>query len=97
MNAGYSEKGALAQIGAEVMTIAEVAGIPLGTRGKVIDADEGGIRGWVVRVEWNLPPERSYVMAQILDISINMPWETKHPSSEFTKGEVERVLRSVET
>ena len=54
-------------------------------------------RGWVVRVEWDLPRRRSAMMAQLGEFSFNIPWRSKVPSGEFDKGEFENCLRRVES
>lgn len=97
MNACFSQSEAQAQIGAEVVTVADLPEIPLGTRGRVVDAGEDGVRGWVVRVQWDLPPKRSWILALVGDLCFNLPWKTKRAPVELSKSEFERLLRPVET
>ena len=96
MNACFSQSEAQAQIGSEIVTVAAFPEIPIGTRGRVVDAGEGGVRGWVVRVQWDLPPKRSEMLALVGDISFNIPWKTKRAPAVFSKSEYESLIGRVE-
>jgi hypothetical protein len=96
MNAVYSESEARSQVGTEVVTVADLPDIPKGTRGRIIDTVDDRGRGWILRVQWDLPPKRSEVMAQVMDISFNIPWKIKRPLAEFDKAEVASSLKRVE-
>ena len=96
MNVCYSESEARSQVGAEVVTVADLPEVPVRTSGRVVGAHEGGVRGWLVCVKWDLPPRRSEVLAQFCDLSFNLPWRMKRPVAEFSKTETEHLLRRVE-
>ena len=96
MNVCYSESEARAQIGAEFVTMADLPEIPVGTRARVTDVVEHGARGWIVRVRWDLPQKRSELLAQIGDLSFNVPWREKRQEAEFSKCEVDRLLKRAE-
>jgi hypothetical protein len=65
MSADLWEPEALSEVGLEFVTVSEWPEAPLGTRARAVSAKQGGVRGWVVRLEWVLPPKRSEMLAQI--------------------------------
>jgi hypothetical protein len=91
---GLSETEARNCVDLEVETLTAIGSVPQGTRGRVVKARRAGAMGWVVRVEWDLPPRRSEVMAQLGEFSFNLPWRSKVPAHEFGKSEFESCLRS---
>jgi len=96
MNAYYSESEARTQIGAEFVAMTDLPDIPAGTRGRVQDVVEDGARGWIVRVRWDLPPKRTELLAQVGELSFNVPWREKRREAEFSKCEIEQLLKRVE-
>jgi len=93
MDTCFSESEARSQIGTEVLTVEKLPEVPIGTHGRVVDAVQGGARGWLLRIEWALPPKRSEILAQVGELSVNIPWRSKVPKAELSKGDVERLLR----
>jgi RNase P/RNase MRP subunit p29 len=95
MNACFTESEARNRVGAEVLTVTDLPEVPVGTRGRVIHATKNGVRGWTVTIEWDLPARRTAVLAQLGEFSINIPWWTRTPAAEFSKSEVEQLLKPV--
>jgi hypothetical protein len=93
-NACFTKSEAVSHMNAEVVAAADLPGIPAGSRGCVVDSCDGGARGWLVRVNWELPPQRSEIMAMVGDVSVNVPWKTPVPTVDFSKSEFERLLRA---
>jgi hypothetical protein len=82
-------------VGAKVLTVTDLPEVPVGTRGKVIHATKNGVRGWTLTIEWDLPARRTAMLAQLGEFSINIPWWTRTPAAEFSKSEVEQLLKPV--
>ncbi len=97
MHACFTDTEARSHVGFGVETVTNLPDVPLGTRGRVVDASRAGVRGWVVRVEWDLPPKRSEILAQFGEFSFNLPWGSKVPTGDFDKGDFERCLRRLES
>lgn len=97
MHASFTDTEARSYVGSGVETLTNLPQVPLGTRGRVVGAKHAGSRGWVVRVDWDLPPRRSEMLAQVGEFSFNLPWKSKAPAGEFDKSEFESWLRRVES
>ena len=95
MNPWFSESEARGLVGAGFVTVADLPEIPAHTRGRVVRAQEGGVRGWLLCIKWDLPPKQSEVLAQLCDFSFNLPWRFKRPMAEFSKAESEHLLMPV--
>jgi len=96
MNTCLTQSEAQAKVGAEVVTVAALPDIPIGTRGRIVAVGGSESPEWFVRVQWHLPWKRSEIMALVGDISINIPWKTKRAPAEFSKREFERLFKPAE-
>jgi hypothetical protein len=96
MNTSPAESADQAKVGSEVVTVAALPGVPIGTRGRIVALDESEDSVWFARVQWQLPRKRSEIMALVGDISINIPWRARPVTAEFNKSEFERVFRPTE-
>jgi hypothetical protein len=96
MHTPFTDIEARSHVGDVVETVTNLHPVPLGTRGRVVGADPAGAHGWIVRVEWDLPPRRSSMLAQFGEFSFNLPWRSKVPTGEFGKSEFENCLRRLE-
>ncbi|MDA1273572.1 MAG: hypothetical protein O2960_05915 [Verrucomicrobia bacterium] len=97
MNASFTDTEARNFIGSGVETLTNLPQVPLGTRGRVVDARCSPSHGWVVRVEWALPRKHSAIFAQVGEFSLNIPWRSRVPTGEFDKGQFESCMRPVES
>jgi len=51
----YTARAARALIGKTFESLIEFSGVPQGTRGKVVGADDAGLGHWDVVIEWDMP------------------------------------------
>ena len=88
MSAYFTKQEAEAMVGSRFTTVSALPSVPIGTHGEVVDCVMDKTRGWLVSVRWDLPPKRSELMAQLGDLSFNIPWNSEHPLAELSKCEV---------
>ncbi len=97
MNESFSESEARHQVGLTVKTVIELPDVPMGTRGTVVSVHPSGSHGWTVDVQWDLPPRRTEIFAQLFDFSFNLPWRSKRPLAHFSKSDLTRLLKPVDS
>ena len=66
--------------------------VPAGTIGRVAGTRKVDSDGWVLRVEWALPKQRSQYFATVLNVSFNLQTEAAPVMDEFSKDEFQRLL-----
>lgn len=93
MNEGFSKLEARSAVGTEVEALLSRPEVPAGTRGRIVGARKRFCGEWQLRVKWDLPAKRSEIWAQLFDFSINVPWTTASPISEFTKRDLGHAFR----
>ena len=91
----FSKAEAQAQIGRHVQALSDFPSVPKGTQGTVVSATRHAGEAWTVLVRWDVPTPSSYILAMVLDASVNFRKRGTPVTDTFSKSEFEALVRVV--
>lgn len=89
----YTEEEATALVGRLVKTTVPFSGVPSGTTGRVVRADQVGRGKWDVVIQWNLPRDPPSITEGVVGDEHVTFVKTGRPLEDwFTRAEYQRYL-----
>ena len=89
----FTEAEARREIGNLVQALSDFPSVPKGSRGTVVKANRYTDDKWATLVEWDVPRPGSFIMAMVLDASVNFLKRSKPVTDQFCKSEYEMLVR----
>jgi hypothetical protein len=91
----FTDAEARTEVGNIVEALSDFPSVPKGSKGTVVKVKRYAGGKWSAIVEWDLPRPSSFIVATVLDASVNFLQPRSKPvTDEFSKSEYEMLLRS---
>jgi hypothetical protein len=91
----FSKAEAHAEIGRRVEALSDFPSVPRGTLGTVTRVTRRAGDEWTVVVEWDLPTPSTYILAIVLDASVNFRKRGTPITDAFCRSEFQSLVRVV--
>ena len=89
----FTDAEARTEVGSIVEALSDFPSVPKGSKGTVVKVKRYAKGKCAALVEWDLPRESSFIVAMVLDASVNFLKRCKPVTDEFSKSEYEMLLR----
>ncbi|HUF46463.1 MAG TPA: hypothetical protein VMM93_01545 [Vicinamibacterales bacterium] len=91
----FSKAETQAEVGRRVEALADFPSVPRGTLGTVTRATRRAGDDWTVIVRWDLPVPSAYILAIVLDASVNFRKRGTPVTDTFSRSEFQSLVRVV--